>query len=149
MVYEIPYWKGKKFSVYGFCDLYDTETHEIWDAKRFGGGVTCSKLYAMAQVNNYVNNGTFTKQAPAELKVGGTVSKIPSNCFIKPDRDGQGNYMIWYWDAGDGVIFYDYLYVPSGQEVLLVVAVAAIAAAIATGNIPTAATITTAVAVAG
>ena len=149
MVYEIPYRKGKKFSVYGYCDLYDTVTHEIWDAKRFGGGITCTKQFAMAQVKNYVDNGTFTKQEPAVLKVGGSVSNIAPGSFIKQDRDGQGNYLLWYWDAGDGVIFYDYLYVPSGQEVLLVAAVVAIVVAIATGNVPAAATISTAVAVAG
>ena len=142
MVYEIPYWKGKKFSVYGYCDLYDTVTHEIWDAKHFGGGLTCTKLYAMHQVKNYVDNGTFTKQAPAELKVGGTVSKIEPDYFIKRDRDGQGNYVIWYWDAGDGVIFYDYVYFPSGQETLVAAACIAIAAAYATGNIPTGTAIT-------
>ena len=134
-VYSIPYWKGKKFSLYGFCDLYDTVTHEIWDAKRFGGGPTCTKLYASAQVKNYVENGTFTKREPAKLQVGGTVSQIATNCFTKPDKDYSGTYFVWYWDAGDGVIFYDYLYVPSGKEVMYASTVIVIGIAIASGGL--------------
>lgn len=52
-------------------------------------------------------------------------------------------------DAGDGVIFYDYRYIPSGQEVMLAVGCIIIAAALATGNIPAGATITAGLAVAG
>ena len=120
MLYTARYWTGKKYTTYGFCDLYDTRTNEIWDAKRFGGGLTCTKAYAKAQVKNYVVNGVFAKQEPAELKVGGTISSIESNFFTKPDHDGKGQYLMWYWDAGDGVIFYDYLYVPSVDEALFV-----------------------------
>ena len=52
---------------------------------------------------------------------------ISSNVFTKTDTDGRGKYVIGYWDTGVGVLFYDYYYIPSGEEVAVGVAIGAIA----------------------
>ena len=98
---------------YGFCDLYDTETHEIWEIKKCSGSYTCSNTYASRQLDNYINNGYFVyqEQKGGYIK-GGTKTKIEQYTFIERDYISGGYYHISYWDAGDGIINYDYYYVP-------------------------------------
>ena len=127
MMYKKPY-KGHK---YGFCDLYDTGTGEVWEAKRFGGGSTCTKRSASKQLQNYVNNGILMSNPAKELCTGGTHTHIDCNVFTKVDKDMEGTYVIGYWDAGDGIIFYDYVYIPSANEVATVATAILITAAAA------------------
>ena len=42
--------------------------------------------------------------------------------FTKKDNDGSGTYVIGYWDTGVGVLFYDYVYIPSGDELAIAAA---------------------------
>lgn len=65
-----------------------------------------------------------------KLDYGGKETDISSHVFTKLDSDGEGIYVIGYWDTGVGVLFYDYTYIPSGEE-LLVAAATAIMAALA------------------
>ena len=113
----------KKWYTYGFCDLYDTVTHEIWELKRINSGPTCTYLAAEIQVGYYVDKGEFVNRPDKKYYKGGTYSEIPANVFIKPDNDGEGYYVIGYFDAGGGVLFYDYMYVLSEKEAALVVLV--------------------------
>lgn len=39
---------------------------------------------------------------------GGTFTDIETFTFYKPDLTSGGFYQITYWDAGDGIINYDY-----------------------------------------
>ena len=102
---------------YGYCDLYNDQTGEVWEAKRFGNSPSCSKRLAKKQLNNYINNGKLRYKPELELKVGGSETKITPNIIEKLDKDGEGVYQILYWDAGEGIIYYDYTYLPSETEV--------------------------------
>ena len=112
MIYKERYWGH----TYGFCDLYDTTTHEIWELKRINSGATCSFLAARAQLSNYVRNGVFKHRTDTNYVIGGEKSTVDPNVFYKPDNDGEGVYVIGYFDTGMGVLFYDYQYVPSLKE---------------------------------
>ena len=116
--YYEPIFRGRKWYTYGFCDVYDTVTHEVWEVKRLGGGTTCTPAAAGAQLANYVLRGYLKYNDNWELKFGGTKTTIAPNVFTKMDRDGKGTYVIGYFDAGNGLVFYDYFYVPSGDEAI-------------------------------
>ena len=118
--YYSPILKGKKWYTYGFCDIYDTETHEVWEVKRLGGGSTCSPAAAGIQLANYVLRGFLKHHDSWLLKQGGTDTYIEPNMFTKTDSDGQGMYVIGYFDAGNGLVFYDYFYIPSPGEAVTV-----------------------------
>ena len=118
--YYEPIFKGRKWYTYGFCDVYDTETHEVWEVKRLGGGPTCSPAAAGAQLANYVVRGFIKHHDDWKLKFGGTETSIEPNVFTKVDSDGKGIYVIGYFDAGNGLVFYDYFYIPSSDEAVAV-----------------------------
>ena len=124
---KIIYSKRILFSTYGYCDLQDSTTGEIWELKRFSNAPTCQFAYAHAQLSNYVN-GHLEKKPMKELKFGGTQTMIEPNVFTKLDNDGKGKYVIGYWDTGVGVLFYDYIYIPSGDEVAVGIATVAMGA---------------------
>ena len=102
-------------SRHGFCDLYHSVTGEVWEIKRWGGGLSCSKFAARKQLENYVKNGYLVHNPNLSLQIGG--DQIQSNGFLYPDNDGEGQYWIFYWNAGHGIIFYDYFYLASAKEV--------------------------------
>ena len=120
--YKIPVFRNRtnrkigKLSTYGFCDFYNTETGEAWEVKRFGGGISCAVDSALAQLTNYVKNGVLNNNPTFELIFGGTHTTIPGRYFTKMDSDGEGIYFIYYWDLGNGIIYYDYCYFPSPRE---------------------------------
>ena len=124
MKYKKKYW----WHTYGYCDLYDTQSGEVWEAKRYMGGISCSKAAASDQLQNYVNNGVLVSNPSLALCTGGTYTAIEPNVFEVMDKDMEGVYVVAYWDAGDGIIFYDYVYVPSSKE-LATVAIGSLAIA--------------------
>ena len=124
---KIIYSKPVFFSTYGYCDLYDNTTGEVWELKRFSNAPSCQFAYAHAQLSNYVS-GHLVKNPKMSLKCGGEKTMISHNVFKKWDTDGKGVYIIGYCDTGVGVLFYDYIYVPSGDEVAVGVAIIAMAA---------------------
>ena len=121
--YYEPVFRGRKWYTYGFCDVYDIKTHEVWEVKRLGGGSTCSPTAAAIQLGNYVMHGFLKHHNNWQLKFGGTETSIEPNVFTKMDSDGRGTYVIGYFDAGNGLVFYDYFYIPSPEEALAVACV--------------------------
>ena len=118
--YDKTYMKYKtifKTHLYGYCDFYNIQTGEIWEVKRFGGGITCSILSATIQLNNYVNNGYLVYNSTLNLKIGGCETVIDPNAFWLNDKDGEGGYWVYYWYSGSGIIFYDYIYLASQKEI--------------------------------
>lgn len=96
-----------KNHTYGFCDLYCPSTGEIWEVKRYGNSYTCSKSYAKQQLNNYINNGSLQHyDQKGNYIVGG--AGIMGGSFWKYDQLNGDVYRIKYWNAGDGLIYYDY-----------------------------------------
>ena len=113
--------------------MYDTVTGEVWECKRFNGGITCSKSAALTQLSNYVNNGILKADPDLKLCYGGTYTTIEPDVFEIWDNDGEGVYVVSYWEGGDGVIFYDYYYQPSAAEIVGNVAGVALGAALIFG----------------
>jgi len=99
---------------YGLCDVYDINTGEVWDVKRYKGGTTCSPSAATRQLENYTNNGYLKALPGLSLTKGGTYTTIPANVFKVRDDLGKQTYVIGYWDAGiydsvAGIVYYDYI----------------------------------------
>ena len=135
MKYRTPIKKFGKTYTYGFCDIYDTVTNEIWEVKRLRGGTGCSNPEAIRQITTYVMNGVFEHRDDVQCYVGGTYSTIPMSWFTVRDNDGEGTYVIAYWDAShygvDGVVHYDYYYLPSKKEVIAAAAIGLIVVGVA------------------
>ena len=110
--YKKPIQRYGRTCTYGFCDVYDVVTHEMWEVKR----ASLDFERAVKQLSNYVNNSAFVYRDDQEYYVGGTFSTIDANFFTKIDKDGEGTYCIAYWDAGNGIVYYDYVYIPSLAE---------------------------------
>ena len=110
--YKEPIKRYGHTCTYGFCDIYDTYTHEMWEVKR----ASLSISNAIDQLINYVINSEFVNRSDRAYYVGGTYSSIEPNYFTKRDSDGSGTYHIVYWDAGQGIVYYDYVYIPSAEE---------------------------------
>ncbi len=88
---KILYSNGK----YGYCDIINTRTGEIWELKR----VTVNMHSAENQLRQYVN-GRYYHDLDLELTKGGDL--ITANSFLK------NGYDISYWNVGNGIILYDY-----------------------------------------
>ena len=95
---------------WGFCDLYDTVTGEVWELKR----ITCDEQAAKDQLDGYVH-GALKHKKNLSLKVGRRLmSKGVRESFIW--EDSSGTYYIEYWDGGNGILWYDYIYEPSDRQ---------------------------------
>ena len=113
----IVYTTAWKTMWYGFCDLYDPNTGEVWELKKNTTSYKCSTVYATTQLNNYINNGVLINDPKL-------VKKFPTS-FIKPGLfekiDSTGNrYVITYWDEGGGILRYQYYIVPSAATVVVI-----------------------------
>ena len=105
-------WRNKWF---GFCDLYDPNTGEVWEVKKQSNSYTCSTKYALDQLNNYINNGYLVSDS--DLKRRLPTSSLGSGLFSKTDAWGN-MYSIHYWEEGNGIIRYEYVVKPSQTLVL-------------------------------
>ena len=94
----------------GFCDIYDSKTGEVWEVKRDSNSRSCRTKYAKAQLDRYVH-GRLKENLGLELKVGYT--EFESGSFTITDWTGR--YDITYWDEGDGILRYDYVYTKSKE----------------------------------
>ena len=113
IIYDKPW----KFRLFGFCDLYNVETGEMWELKKNSSSYTCTTAYAQDQLNNYITNGDFVKDYKAGRRLPTTI--MEPGIFEK--RDAFGNrYVISYWDQGGGILRYSYSIIPSEALVLAV-----------------------------
>lgn len=105
--------KKNAFGGWGFCDLYDYDTGEVWELKR----VTCSKENAKAQLKGYLN-GALKHYPDLPLVQGGRI--IPDGEIRSfTHKDSTGTYYITYWDSGDGILMYDYVYKKSTAQTIM------------------------------
>ena len=125
-MYDAIFSDSKGAHSYGFCDIYCLRTGEIWEVKRFGGGYSCSVNAASKQLERYVS-GELVHHPGVKLDIGGKQTAIAPDEFYVSDNDGSGYYSIAYWDNGNGIIYYDYYYIPSAEEVLGTAIVAIVA----------------------
>ena len=94
-----------KDSGYGYADLVSKKTGEIWEVKR----LSLSKKAAKRQLAQYVSGKVKKDSYKIDtLHVGGEMgSKIDPQVIIR--ESGNTIYCIAYFDAGDGIIYYDYI----------------------------------------
>lgn len=106
---------------WGFCDLYNPATGEVWELKRGSTATSCQKSNAIAQLDKYLSGRLkYYKQVPL---TAGTTRIINGKFTVS---DNNGTYYIWYSDGGDGIIFYDYVYLPKIQNKAAVSALGAL-----------------------
>ena len=103
----IYYNKKDHKNKWGFCDLVNLKTGEVWELKRHSSAPSCQKSAAIQQLGGYLC-GCLKHHKEVSLTSGTT--KIPSGMFTR--TDSKGSYFIWYWDAGNGILFYDYIFTP-------------------------------------
>ena len=105
-------WRNKWF---GFCDIYDPNTGEVWEVKKQSNSYTCSTKYALDQLDNYINNGYLVSDPELGRRL--PISSVGSGLFSKTDTWGNV-YSIHYWEEGNGIIRYEYVVRPSQTLVL-------------------------------
>jgi len=105
---------------HGFVDLMSLTTGEVWDVKRYNLPVP----NALAQIGRYTETGVrlhrgYIGRDPTHLTQpipgGSAGTYIFGNVIIQPHRNLT--YTVVYWDAGGGLIQYDYLVNATVQSV--------------------------------
>lgn len=97
------YYNGKDlWGGWGFCDLYDTETGQVWELKKKSDSYSCLKSSADRQLDRYVA-GRLKDNPELPLAKG---EEIAGGTFAI--SDGIYNYYIKYWYEGDGILRYSY-----------------------------------------
>ncbi len=97
---------------WGFCDLYDTATGEVWELKRNSLAATCSSAYAINQLNKYVS-GKLKHNMGLSLRIGDSQRFKSGSVDV---TDWNGTYHITFWQANDGILRYDYVLEKSSQR---------------------------------
>jgi RHS repeat-associated protein len=97
---------------YGFADVMDLATGEMWEIKPVGYPMT----KAIYQLNMYVMNYKYSKRPgyPSKARVGG---RITMRSF---DYDNiLGHYKITYWYANYGIVYYKYVFTPNADAAIV------------------------------
>ena len=97
----VDFWGG-----WGFCDLYDTVTGEVWELKKASTSYTCTTTYASNQLKNYVS-GRLKANLSMPLSQGGHLLDGKSTFTYS---DHSGTYYFLYWEEGNGILRYAYFY---------------------------------------
>ena len=94
---------------YGIADLVCLVTGEVWEVKRF----TVSMNSAEKQLDRYVSNIPYkTNYQGIDLVRGGS-----KGIYILPGiilrSEGNTTYFVYYWDCGNGIVYYNYQKFPT------------------------------------
>ena len=84
---------------YGYCDIINPITGEIWELKRN----TISLQKAKKQLAKYVG-GVYIHKPELKLRIGGSLITYASFEY----SNLATTYYIAYWNTGQGIIYYDY-----------------------------------------
>ncbi len=99
------YYNGKSFwGGWGFCDLYNTQTGEVWELKKNSNSYSCRTSSALNQLTKYIN-GRLKDNKNLELHKPYTTT-IKSDQFTFT-QDGY-IYDVRYWSEGNGILRYEY-----------------------------------------
>ncbi len=99
------YYNGTDFwGGWGFCDLYNTITGEVWELKKNSSSRSCRTSAALAQLTKYVSGRLkHNKSLPLCLPYITTISSghfsFEANGYI---------YTVNYWSESNGILRYDY-----------------------------------------
>ena len=93
-------WKGG----WGFCDLYNKKTGEVWELKKNSKNRSCTAIRAKAQLNRYISGRLkHNKDLPLKLPEE-TIIAAGSFTFTAFGYE----YNVMYWNEGEGILRYDY-----------------------------------------
>jgi len=89
---------------WGFCDLYNKKTGEVWELKKDSDSKSCQKENAEAQLNNYIR-GRLKYDLNRELKLPNTthIAKGTFTCEIL-----GYDYLVNYREEENGILRYSY-----------------------------------------
>ena len=114
---------------WGFCDLINIDTGEIWELKKDSTSWSCTTEQAQLQLSKYLS-GRLRRDPLLELKkpyvtqIAPTAQKIT---FI----NGVFKYNVKYWDEGGGILRYSYTReMTDGAKAALFIGIGAIIGAI-------------------
>ena len=109
---------------WGFCDLYNKDTGEVWELKKNSNSKSCRTENALKQLDNYVN-GTLLWTPALNLKKP-YKTEIPANNFTVQNM--YCTYDVSYWNEGNGILRYDYSISINTQNVAQTIMIIGIAA---------------------
>ena len=107
MTDTMVYYNGKnRWSGWGYCDLYDLQTGEVWELKKASNSYSCTTSAAKRQLGKYVN-GCLASDPDLQLSRGGDLVFGTNTYTIK---DSSGTYTITYWQECQGILRYSYTF---------------------------------------
>ena len=107
MASTLIYYNGKNiWQGWGYCDIYDTVTGEVWELKKASASYSCTTKYAQRQLGKYVN-GRLKELPDLELSRGGDLVFGRQQFTIS---DSNGTYTVTYWQEGPGILRYSYTF---------------------------------------
>ena len=89
---------------YGFCDLYNLKTGEVWELKKESLSRSCLTEMALEQLTRYINGSI--KGMPDNVHPSFPKTRIPGGRFQYPKTNPI--YEVEYWDEGNGILRYRY-----------------------------------------
>ena len=115
-------WRGG----WGFCDLYNSVTGEVWELKKDSNSWRCSTVFANLQLGKYVNG--VLKHNP-ELDLCRPYTTIISDGkFLIPTVFYE--YEVSYKNEGNGILKYSYTKTPTEELLAIKAAIGAAGAAL-------------------
>ena len=94
------FWGG-----WGFCDLYNKKTGEVWELKKQSNSRSCQTAHARLQLGKYVR-GRLKNNLDLELKLPSDTT-ISGGAFSFTTLEGY-TYHVTYWNEGNGILRYSY-----------------------------------------
>ena len=99
------YYNGVNFlGGWGFCDLYNISTGEVWELKKNSSSYSCTTAAATAQLSNYVS-GSLKHHPDLELFTPYKTQILDGKTTLM--MNGYV-YDVTYWNEGNGILRYDY-----------------------------------------
>ena len=99
------YYNGKDYrNGWGFCDLYNNSTGEVWELKKNSTSRSCTTAAASKQLAKYIA-GRLKRNLGLHLILS-YITNIQGGTFTKKTADYT--YYVRYWNEGGGILRYDY-----------------------------------------
>ena len=99
------YYNGENFwGGWGFCDLYNSQTGEVWELKKYSNSYSCRTSTALGQLARYTNgrlksNKNLKLHMPYTTTINSGSFSFTHNGYI---------YNVSYWSEGNGILRYRY-----------------------------------------
>ena len=99
------YYNGSDFTGgWGFCDLYNADTGEVWELKKKSDSPSCTTQAARNQLDKYLCGRL--KNAP-DMKLHKPYCTIIVGGHFSFTKNGYV-YDVTYWNEGEGILRYNY-----------------------------------------